>query len=352
MAKTRYEWTLTRLRDLVRRGGHGPRLRDLVAEQVAWILSDSGAVAVVAETPAHAATVDARPRPAPGLRHVLVDRRRRPRAADRGRRGRGRRRARARGARPLERRHLATLIYTSGTTGRPKGCELTHGNFLFDLAVNAVPPAQAGVAHPGLARCCSCRSPTCFARFIQVRLRRTARAGWATPPTSRTCVDDLGAFQPTFVLAVPRVFEKVYNSAKAKAEADGKGRIFDAAAATAIAYSTRAGHRPARARPAGPARAVRPARLRQAARTRSAAGAVRRLRRRPAGRAARPLLPRHRRHRARGLRPDRDDGAPPRSTRPTRSGSARSGGRCRASACASPTTASCSCAAATCCAAT
>ena len=114
----------------------------------------------------------------------------------------------------------------------------------------------------------------------------------------KALLDDFAAFQPTFILAVPRVFEKIYNSSEAKAEADGKGKIFAGAAAAAVAWSEAqdAGQRPVR--PRGAARGVRQAGLRQAARGDGRQGAVRRLRRRTARHPARPLLPRHRRHRS------------------------------------------------------
>ena len=104
-----------------------------------------------------------------------------------------------------------------------------------------------------------------FARFIEV-LAVTAGVRMGHSSDIKTLLDDFAAFQPTFVLAVPRVFEKIYNSAEAKAEAGGKGKIFAGAAAAAVAWSEAqdAGERPVR--PAGAARGVRQAGLRQAAR--------------------------------------------------------------------------------------
>ena len=129
---------------------------------------------------------------------------------------------------------LATLIYTSGTTGRPKGCELTHGNFLFEIGngmsllgrflnVDGSLLLFIPLAHV-------------LARVIQVGAVKTRTVIGHTPDV-KNLVEDLGEFQPTFVLAVPRVFEKVFNGAKAKAEAAGKGKIFDRAAQVAIDWS-------------------------------------------------------------------------------------------------------------------
>jgi long-chain acyl-CoA synthetase len=134
-------------------------------------------------------------------------------------------------ATPLD---LATLIYTSGTTGRPKGCMLTHGNFMFEL----------GVATDELDDLFGGDSSTLlflplahvFARIIQVgAVKRRTRLGHSAD--IKNLVEDLQEFRPTFILAVPRVFEKVFNTASQKATADGKGAIFARAAEAAIAWS-------------------------------------------------------------------------------------------------------------------
>ncbi|MEJ7702264.1 MAG: AMP-binding protein [Geodermatophilaceae bacterium] len=126
-----------------------------------------------------------------------------------------------------------SIIYTSGTTGRPKGCELTHGNLLFDI----------GNAIPGLSELFNKQGSTLlflplahvFARLIQCGAVQTgARLGHTADV--KNLIADLAGFKPTFLLSVPRVFEKVYNASKQKAHADGKGKIFDAAEDTAIAY--------------------------------------------------------------------------------------------------------------------
>jgi long-chain acyl-CoA synthetase len=130
---------------------------------------------------------------------------------------------------------LATIIYTSGTTGRPKGCELTHGNFVV-LARNATRKLEEVVEAEGASTLLFLPLAHVFARFIQVLCVESGAAMGHTPDV-KNLVQDLGEFQPTFVLSVPRVFEKVYNSAEQKAESEGKGKIFRRAADVAVEYS-------------------------------------------------------------------------------------------------------------------
>ncbi|PZU31230.1 MAG: long-chain fatty acid--CoA ligase, partial [Microbacterium sp.] len=131
---------------------------------------------------------------------------------------------------------IATLIYTSGSTGRPKGCVLTHSNFV-ELARNSAKALEEVVNTPGASTLLFITTAHVFARFISIL---DVHAGVKTghQPDTKQLLPALGSFQPTFLLAVPRVFEKVYNSAEQKAEAGGKGKIFRAAAHTAIEHST------------------------------------------------------------------------------------------------------------------
>jgi long-chain acyl-CoA synthetase len=128
----------------------------------------------------------------------------------------------------------ATIIYTSGTTGRPKGCELTHANILFDVN-NAIPGLKTLFNAEG-ATLLFLPLAHVFARLIQCGAVIT-RARLGHTADVKNLLEDLAGFQPTFVLSVPRVFEKVYNGARQKAHAAGKGAIFDRAENTAIAYS-------------------------------------------------------------------------------------------------------------------
>ena len=131
---------------------------------------------------------------------------------------------------------IATIIYTSGTTGRPKGCELTHENLLAAVR-NAFMGPLASI-HAGGTASTLLFLPLAhvFARVIEVG---TLEAGIVLGHCQdmNDLLPDLGSFKPTFVLAVPRVFEKVYNGAEARAIGEGKGKIFARAAQTAVAYS-------------------------------------------------------------------------------------------------------------------
>lgn len=234
LSRTRYEWTLVDYAIWWAGAVTVPVYETSSVEQVAWILSDSGAVAAVVETAQHLGRVDEARRDAPDLAHVWT--------MDEG--GLDEVRAAADGvsdARLEEARStltsdsLATLIYTSGTTGRPKGCRLTHGNFRAELegALEQLPDL---FGRENASTLLFLPLAHVFARIIQVgAVRSGTRLGHTADV--KDLVADLGEYQPTFVLAVPRVFEKVFNTASTKAYADGRGPIFDRAVATAIAYS-------------------------------------------------------------------------------------------------------------------
>lgn len=130
---------------------------------------------------------------------------------------------------------LATVIYTSGTTGRPKGCALTHGNFLAVVGA-AVAELDALFAGPDAATLLFLPLPHVFARIVQVGAVR-ARVRLGHCGDARSLRAQLESFRPTFVLAVPRVYESVFNTVSQQAAADGRGRSFDRAARTAIAAS-------------------------------------------------------------------------------------------------------------------
>ncbi|SFK59827.1 AMP-dependent synthetase/ligase [Geodermatophilus ruber] len=232
-AKTRYEWTVLDFAIWAAGAVVVPVYETSSPDQVAWILSDSGATVIVVETAEHASAVESIRDQVPDLGSVWVidddavgtliaagkdvpdselTARRATLTAD----------------------SLATLIYTSGTTGRPKGCELTHANFLFGIGngmsllgrflnVDGSMLMFLPLAHV-------------LARELEVGAVATRTVLGHTPDISNL-VQDLGEFKPTFVLAVPRVFEKVYNGAEAKAEADGKGKIFRKSAQVAVDWS-------------------------------------------------------------------------------------------------------------------
>jgi len=129
---------------------------------------------------------------------------------------------------------VATVIYTSGTTGRPKGCVLTHENLLFE-AGNAVAVLTRMFKGEEASTLLFLPLAHVFARIIHLgALMSRAKLGHCGD--TRELLPELASFRPTFLLTIPRVLEKVYNSASQKAHAEGKGKIFDAAAATAIAW--------------------------------------------------------------------------------------------------------------------
>jgi long-chain acyl-CoA synthetase len=130
---------------------------------------------------------------------------------------------------------LATLIYTSGTTGKPKGVQLTHGNFLSECG-NVVNGASDLFLKPGGSTLLFLPVAHVFGRMVQIG-SITAGLHLAHCSDLTKLPADLASFKPTFVLAVPRIFEKIYNGAEAKADAAGKGKIFHKAAEVAIAYS-------------------------------------------------------------------------------------------------------------------
>ncbi len=234
MSKTRYEWTLCDFALWAAGAVPVPIYETSSPDQVQWILEDSGAVGIIAETAAHHDTVEKVRDQLPGLRFVWgID------AGDLDSLRAGAAGASdddLAGARSsVTRASVATIIYTSGTTGRPKGVELTHGNFL-DTAENASHKLADVVQRPGASTLLFLPLAHVFARFIEV-LCVVSGATMGHSADIKNIVADFAGFQPTFILAVPRVFEKIYNSSEAKAEGEGKGRIFAAAAATAIAYS-------------------------------------------------------------------------------------------------------------------
>ena len=235
MSKTRYEWTLVDFAVWTAGGVVVPIYETSSPDQVRWILEDSGALGIVLETAGHAATLEEVRGQLPDLRHVWqID-------------GGGLDALAAAGAgvtdadldaarAGIDRASIATIIYTSGTTGRPKGCQLTHDNFMA-LAENATSRLSQVVLADGASTLLFLPLAHVFARFIEV-LCVSAEAKMGHSADLKNLLADFAEFRPTFILSVPRVFEKIYNSAEQKATAEGKGKIFQTAADTAIAWST------------------------------------------------------------------------------------------------------------------
>jgi long-chain acyl-CoA synthetase len=233
MARTRYEWTILDFASWFAGAIVVPIYETSSPEQVDWILNDSGAVALIVETPALRELVT--PVLPSHTRHIWtmtedvldvlrnagahisdgeIDNRRKTLSPD----------------------SLATLIYTSGTTGKPKGVQLTHGNFLAECG-NVVQGAADLFLKPGGSTLLFLPVAHVFGRMVQIGAISAGLHLAHCADVQARLLPDLASFKPTFVLAVPRIFEKVYNGAEAKAEAAGKGKIFRKGAEIAIAYS-------------------------------------------------------------------------------------------------------------------
>ena len=233
MARTCYEWTILDFATWFAGAVVVPIFDTSSAEQIDWILNDSHSIGIIVETPAlrdlistvlpthtkHVWTItddvlkilrDA----GKNISDDEIDRRRNS----------------------LLPSTLATLIYTSGTTGKPKGVQLTHSNFLAECG-NVVQGASELFLKPGGSTLLFLPVAHVFGRMVQIgSIAAGLHMAHCSDPVGRLPMD-LASFKPTFVLAVPRIFEKIYNGAEARAEAAGKGNIFRKAAAVAIAYS-------------------------------------------------------------------------------------------------------------------
>ena len=235
MSRTRYEWTVVDYAIWYAGGVTVPIYETSSAEQVEWTLSDSGAVAVVLESEKNAAVFDEVSGRLESVRSTYVmDRGDLDTLAASGNDVSDEVLESARTSRTRD--DLATIIYTSGTTGRPKGCELTHGNFIFE-AENVVACVPEVFGDPECATLLFLPLAHVFGRIIQIACIH-ARARLGHTPDVSDLLGDLAEFKPTFVLAVPRVFEKIFNGSRQRAIADGKGLIFNRATDVAIAYST------------------------------------------------------------------------------------------------------------------
>jgi len=234
MSHTRYEWTLIDYALWTAGAIPVPIYDTSSAEQAEWILSDSAAKAVFVETEEFEALIAGARDRLPSLEHVW---RFDPALKDLVAEGADvTHEAVAERAATAGAGDLATLIYTSGTTGRPKGCELTHENLLADARNAFMGPLAEFNSIPDVSTLLFLPLAHTFARIIEVgSLEGGIVLGHCSDMND--LLPDLASFQPAFILAVPRVFEKVYNSAEQKANGDGKGAIFARAARVAISYS-------------------------------------------------------------------------------------------------------------------
>ena len=230
LSRTRYEWTLTDYALWHAGLVTVPIYETSAADQAAWILGDSQCTAIVVESGEHASTVGLVRDQIPELRHVwVIEHGALDELAALGAAANPATLQQARAG--VNASTLASIIYTSGTTGRPKGCALTHRNLLFGSisAVESLPalftPDTSALLFLPLAHV--------LAREIQV-----ATVHAAVPvghcPNTHSLHDDLATFKPTLLLAVPYVFEKLYNVAAQRAVEQGKGGVFAAASKVAI----------------------------------------------------------------------------------------------------------------------
>ena len=236
LSATRYEWTILDFAILAIGALTVPIYETSSAEQVRFVLADSGAVLMLAETDAHADTIEQLKGELPELRNVLRIDGTGSSALD----------ALAEAGESVDAKELddrlagikasdpATLIYTSGTTGRPKGCQLTHSNLVYEIrGAKAYFPTLLDKDERLLV----------FLPLAHVLARAITIAAFANKVTLgftsdiKNLVALFGVFKPTLVVSVPRVFEKVYNTAEQNARNDGKGRIFEIAVNTAIDWS-------------------------------------------------------------------------------------------------------------------
>ncbi|MDX3307546.1 AMP-dependent synthetase/ligase [Streptomyces sp. NPDC054884] len=238
MSRTTYEWTLLDFAAWAAGLVTVPVYPTSSVFQTRWILQDSGAVALVTETAGQAAALGPERDRLPDLQHLWVmekghvDRlieagERIPDAEVEIRRG------------MLVPDTLATLIYTSGTTGRPKGCALTHGNFFaeVDNAIELLYPVFKAKNDDELSVLLFLPMSHVFGRMVAIAcIRARVRLGHAPSLKADQLLPDLAAFRPTCLLAIPYMLEKIFNTARAKAEAGGKLTSFDRAVGVARRY--------------------------------------------------------------------------------------------------------------------
>ncbi|MFJ9812695.1 AMP-dependent synthetase/ligase [Streptomyces sp. NPDC101158] len=235
MARTRYEWTLLDFAAWAAGLITVPLYPTSSAYQTRWILQDSGAAACVVEDAAQARLVSTERRRLPSLGQLWV--------LDTG----AVEHLRSAGARVADEavtarrglltpETLATLIYTSGTTGRPKGCALTHANFFaeVDNAVELLHPVFRSLSREPASTLLFLPLSHVFGRMVAIGcVRARVRVGHAPSVESDELLSDLASFRPTFLLAIPYVLEKVFNTARATAERAGRAASFDRAARVA-----------------------------------------------------------------------------------------------------------------------
>ncbi|GGY04574.1 AMP-dependent synthetase/ligase [Streptomyces djakartensis] len=239
MARTIYEWTVLDFAAWSAGLVTVPIYPTSSVFQARWILQDSGAVALITETAGQAAALGPERERLPDLKHLwIVEKGHLDRLVEAGAHLPDQEVEVRRGMSGPD--TLATLIYTSGTTGRPKGCVLTHGNFFaeVDNAIELLYPVFRAKTSEEASVLLFLPMSHVFGRMVAIAcVRARVRLGHAPSIKATDLLPDLASFRPTCLLAIPYMLEKVFNAARAKAEAGGRVASFDRAVSVAQRYA-------------------------------------------------------------------------------------------------------------------
>ncbi|MFE1406674.1 AMP-dependent synthetase/ligase [Streptomyces sp. NPDC058770] len=239
MSRTCYEWTLFDFALWSVGAQSVPVYPTSSAEQVHWMLHDADVSAVMVEHEDHAMTVASVIDRLPGVKRLWqLDADAVAELVDAG--GRVEDEVVHRHRRAVTPESVATVIYTSGTTGRPRGCVLTHANFMFETDTMASRWRSVFRSRPGDEAATLLFLPLAhvFGRMVEVAaVRGRVKLGHQPDLSAKALMPDLVSFRPTFVLAVPYVFEKVFDAARRRAETEGRVAAFDKAVDVAVTYA-------------------------------------------------------------------------------------------------------------------
>ncbi|MET7537785.1 AMP-dependent synthetase/ligase [Streptomyces sp. NPDC055059] len=239
MSRTRYEWTLFDFALWTIGAQVVPIYPTASAEQVFWTLHDAQVSAAMVEHEDHAMTIATVIGRLPTLNRMWqLDSDPVPHLIESG----------AHIDDEVVHRHrravtpdaIATIIYTSGTTGRPKGCVISHANFMFeaDTMITRWEPVFHSKRGDEASTLLFLPLAHVFGRMVQIAtIRGGVKLGHQPQLNAAALLPDLQSFRPTFILAVPYIFEKVFNAARRKAEKDGKSGPFDKAVECAVKYA-------------------------------------------------------------------------------------------------------------------